>query len=325
MFARTMTLVLLTLSLSLALGCAKVEKPQAAKTETDAESATKAETSAGPPAYAELAAQPRPVPAAHTEAPEREIEAAKPPAGPTPSRQTSDTSDQVAQVSPAQPAAKPATKQPAPKPAAAKPPTKQEILNSPEWRRAMFEFSEWLTAQTIYTPAQVAQIKDQFNHRVAAMDAAELAYMLNDMEAKFHVMSTPEAREARAWMAQYLSVLSDRKRDELLKDVPNIATMTAAQLNAEIQRIIEKRQTLESEQSAFQRGQAAQVANQIQTDRTNRQNFVRDWNSGPATVSPYRNGSNVNDRLNNAPTGSGMGFYVSPWGGVGMTFSPSSW
>jgi len=149
--------------------------------------------------------------------------------------------------------------------------------------------------------------------------------MLNDMEAKFHVMSTPEAREARAWMAQYLSVLSDRKRAEVLKDIPNIATMTAAQLNAEIQKIIEKRQTLESEQSAFQRGQAAQVANQIQTDRTNQQNFVRDWNSGPATVSPYRNGSNVNDRLNNAPIGSGMGFYVGPLGGVGMTFSPSSW
>ena len=317
MFARTMTLVLCGLSLSLSPGCAKVDKQQTAKAET------KAETPKSAVEHAEGATAPSPAPIAREERPAPAVaeEATKPHADVTPTTQTSEVDNLVAQAAPAQPAAKPAAKQSA----QPKQPTKQEILNSPEWRRAMFEFSEWLTAQTIYTPAQVQQIKDQFNHRVAAMDAGELTYMLNDMEAKFHIMGTPEAREARAWMAQYLSVLSDRKRAEVLKDIPNISTMTAAQLNAEIQRIIGKRQTLESEQNAFQRGQAAQVANQIQTDRTNRQNFVRDWNSGPTTVSPYRNGSNVNDRLNNANIGSGMGFYVGPGGGVGISFSPSSW
>ena len=251
MFARTLTLALLTWSLSLALGCAKVQKPDVVQAEAQAEPATAAEVAqaetkgeaaksdakqAGAVAETSAATAAR----AESPAPAVAAETAKPSAETTPSTQTADAGDQVAQT-------KSAPKQPAPQPAAPQPPTKQEILNSPEWRRAMFEFSEWLTAQTIYTPAQVAQIKDQFNHRVAAMDANELAYMLNDMEAKFHVMSTPEAREARAWMAQYLSVLSDRKRAELLKDVPNIATMTAAQLNAEIQKIIEKRQTLEDD------------------------------------------------------------------------------
>ncbi len=311
MFARTKSLVLVFLSLSLGMSCVKVDK-STAKAEAPAEKLAPAET----PAIADETAKPH-------------VETVKPVAEATASTQTSQIDNLVAQAAQTKSAAQPSAPQPAAKQPAAtdRPPTKQEILHSPEWRRAMFEFSEWLTAQTIYTPAQVAQIKDQFNHRVAAMDARELAYMLNDMEAKFHIMSTPEAREARAWMAQYLSVLSDRKRAELLKDVPNIATMTAAQLNAEIQKIVEKRQTLESEQSAFQRGQAAQVANQIRTDRTNQQTFVRGWNSAPMTYSPYRSGagSNVNERLNNAPIGADMGFYVGPFGGVGLSFAPSSW
>jgi hypothetical protein len=205
-------------------------------------------------------------------------------------------------------------------------PSKAEIINSPEFRRAIFEFNEWLSSQPIYTPQQVAQIKDQFNHRVAEMNAEELTYLLNDLEAKMQLINTPEARDARAWMAQYLSVMSDRKRAEVLKDVPNVATMTAAQLSSELSKIQEKRAVMDDEQSAFQKGQAAQVAQQVQTDRINQQNYIRDWNTGPVAYSPYSgNGSNVNQRLNNTPIGAGMTFYTGGWGGVGVSFSPSAW
>ncbi len=204
-------------------------------------------------------------------------------------------------------------------------PSKAEILASPEFRRVIFEFNEWLTAQPIYTPQQVADIKNQFNHRVAEMNAQELLALLNDMEAKMQVINTPEAREARAWMAQYLSVMSDRKRSEVLKEVPNVATMTAGQLSSELSRIQERRAQLDSQQAAFQKGQAVQVAQQVQTDRIGQQNFVRDWNSGPTAYSPYTGNSNANQRLNNAPIGTGMTFYTGSWGGVGVAFSPSSW
>ena len=204
-------------------------------------------------------------------------------------------------------------------------PTKEQILNSPQWRRAMFEFSEWLTAQPLYDKKQVAQIKQRFNVRVSKMTAEELVYMLADMQEKFQIIETPKAKEARAWMAQYLSVMSDKKRAEVLKDMPNLVTMSADQLSAELAKIQQKRSTLDSEQSAFQRGQAEQVANQLKTDRTAQQNFIHDWNSPPVSYSPYRSNQNVNRRLNDTAVGGGMGFYVSPWGGVGMTFGPSSW
>ncbi len=204
---------------------------------------------------------------------------------------------------------------------------KKEILASPEWRRAMFEFSEWLSAQPFYNKQQVDEIKARFNRRVAGMTAQELAYMLADMEAKFKVINTPEAREARAWMAQYLAVLSDKKRAEVLKDAPNLATMTAAQLSQEIQRIEQKRQTLEQEQSAFRQSQSSQIQAVQAQERAAQQQYTRAMSQTASanTFSPYRSPTQVNARLNNARLGTGMSYYVGPWGGLGISFSPSSW
>lgn len=303
--------------LAASMGCQRAEQVTTEKVPA-AEPESKVEVAKEAAAVAEPA---KTKVAAPTEA------AAAPASTPTTAAKTA-----AAEVEPAaQPTTAKAESPPAAKPAqsataAAKGyPTKAEIINSPQFRRAIFEFNEWLTAQPIYTPQQVAQIKDQFNHRVAEMNAEELTYLLNDLEAKMQLINTPEAREARAWMAQYLSVMSDRKRAEVLKDVPNVATMTAAQLSAELSKIQEKRSVLSSEQAAFQKGQAAQVAQQVQTDRINQQNFVRDWNTGPVSYSPYTSNRNVNERLNNTPIGTGMTFYTGGWGGVGVAFSPSAW
>jgi hypothetical protein len=289
------------MSLALTSSCLRAEPPQTAENAAD-------------PAPQPVAAAPsvKPEPAKFTTTPE----IAPQPAAPAPI--------EVAQAAAKQPAAATTAAVEQTAAPAQKPVTKADIINSTEFRRAMFEFNEWLSSQPIYTPQQVAQIKDQFNHRVAEMNVQELVYLLADLEAKMQIINTPESKEARAWMAQYLSVMSDKKRAQVLKDVPNVATMTAAQLSVEIAKIQETRETMDSEQASFQRGQAQQVANQIQTDRRNQQNYVNDWNTGPVSYSPYRNGSNVNERLNSHSSG-GLGFYVSPLGGVGMTFSPSSW
>ncbi|MBI3838392.1 MAG: hypothetical protein HY288_10730 [Planctomycetia bacterium] len=82
------------------------------------------------------------------------------------------------------------------------------------------------------------------------MSASDLEFMLEDMEAKFQILKSKEAQEARAWMAQNLSVPSDKKREEVLKTMPNLATMRAAQLSRQIARIQEKRASLAEEQAA---------------------------------------------------------------------------
>ena len=168
---------------------------------------------------------------------------------------------------------------------------KATIMNSPRWRRAIFELGEWLSAQAIYTPTQVRNIKADFNRKVEKMSPHDLEYLLDDLDAKFEILDTPEARDARSWVAQYLSVMSDQKRAESLKDVPNVVTMTAGQLQQEIQKIEQKRSSLQQQQAAFDEGRQ-QMVQQAQTARqqTAAASAAAMSRTGGASYSPYRSG-----------------------------------
>ena len=196
---------------------------------------------------------------------------------------------------------------------------KVAIMNSSRWRRAIFELGEWLSAQAIYTPTQVRNIKADFNHKVEKMSSHDLEYLLDDLDAKFKVLDTPEAQDARSWVAQYLSVMSDQKRAEALKDVPNVVTMTAGQLQLEIQKIEQKRGTLQQQQAAFDEGrqqlvQRAQDARQ-QTAAASAAAMSR---TGSASYSPYRSGGGGGGGGGKPPfsdvQGSGMTITSGPFG-----------
>lgn len=201
---------------------------------------------------------------------------------------------------------------------------KAEILQSPRWRRAIFELGEWLSVQKIYPPREVQRIKAEFNAKVTTMSPQELEYLLDDLEAKFKVIDTPEAQEARAWMGQYLSAMSDRKRADVLKDVPNVVEMSAAQLSQEIQKIELTRQSLKDRQAAFDAGRQVLVdvaaANRKATADASLAATSK-MNSSPS-YSPYRgnSGGGGSPPFANAHVGSGMSIGIGPWGAyVGMS------
>jgi hypothetical protein len=162
-----------------------------------------------------------------------------------------------AQPATAQPAATPAPAGSAPAAAAADDDDivrKAQIMNSQRWRRAIFELGEWLSSQQIYTPDDVRRIKAGFNRRVAGMSSYELEYLLDDLDTKFKILDTPEAKDARSWVGQYLSAMSDRKRSEVLKDVPDVVAMSASQLQREIEKIEQTRAALQQRSAAFDQG-----------------------------------------------------------------------
>ena len=197
---------------------------------------------------------------------------------------------------------------------------KIEVMNSPRWRRAIFELGEWLSAQTIYTPTQVRNIKADFNRKVEKMSSHDLEYLLDDLDAKFEILDTPEARDARSWVAQYLSVMSDEKRAEALKDVPNVVTMSAAQLQLEIQKIEQKRGSLQQQQAAFDESRQ-QLVQQAQAARqqTAAASAAAMRSTGGASYSPYRSGGGGGKPPFSDVQGSGMTLYSGPFGaGVSM-------
>ena len=194
---------------------------------------------------------------------------------------------------------------------------KMEIMNSPRWRRAIFELGEWLSSQQIYTPPEVHNIKADFNKRVTRMSSYELDYLLDDLEAKFKILDTAEAKDARQWVGQYLSVMSDQKRAEALKDVPDVVRMSSSQLQQEIDKIEQQRSTLQQQQAAFNESRQ-QLVDRAQSARQQTAAAsaaaAAQMQSG-SSFSPYRGQSQGGGKLPFSDAkGSGMSVGVGPFG-----------
>jgi len=169
---------------------------------------------------------------------------------------------------------------------------KADIMHGPQWQRAVAELGGWLATQTVYTPAEVRRIKVRFNEQVAAMSSYEIEYLLDSVEQKMRLLDTPEARDAKAWLGEYLSAMSDARRARELRNVPNLLDMNAAQLWEEIQRIDRKRAGLQQRQQGVAARQSVladrAAANRQASAEAARATEAR-LRSAPAH-SPYRQG-----------------------------------
>jgi hypothetical protein len=191
---------------------------------------------------------------------------------------------------------------------------KAEILGSDCWRRAMFELNEWLRIQTVHPPDEVARIKADFSARVDQMSASELQFVLSDLEAKFRILDTQQAREVRAWLGNYLSIISDRRRDELLKTIPDFATMSSMQLQQSIDRLAKRRDTGVRRQARDQ-----QLRNSATNPWAQANPAASRSSSRPSYRSPYRPPS-FERPFDNVQTGGG-GRTIDPYGRVWLNMS----
>jgi len=169
---------------------------------------------------------------------------------------------------------------------------KADIMHGAQWQRAVAELGAWLSTQNVYSPSDVRRIKMQFNDRVDGMTSYELDYLLESMTAKLKLLETPEARDAKAWLGEYLSAMSDGRRAQALRDVPNLLEMNAAQLWQEIQRIDAKRSALRQRQQGVEARQGA-MAERAAAARRATSSASRDAAARARTApshSPYRSG-----------------------------------
>ena len=198
---------------------------------------------------------------------------------------------------------------------------KAEILKSQRWQRVMFQMNEWLSAQPFYNKKQVEQIKANQAAAVAKMSASDLEFMMEDMEAKFQILQSKEAQDARAWMWQNLSVLTEKKRDEILKGMPNIATMTAAQLSQQIARIQEKRASLAQEQADYHRLRQQEANATISASNAAQQQYAQSRNQGSTNYnSPYVNQPSKLPPFAGVRTGPTTSFSVGAFGQFRMNY-----
>jgi len=169
---------------------------------------------------------------------------------------------------------------------------KSDIMHGSQWQRAVAELGGWLDTQTVFSPAEVRRIKVRFNERVAAMSSYEIEYLLESVDRKMRLLDTPQARDAKAWLGEYLSAMSDARRAQELRNVPNLLDMDAAQLWQEIQRIERQRVALQQRQQgvvARQSVLAERAAAKRQATAEAARAAANRIRSAPAH-SPYRQG-----------------------------------
>ena len=185
----------------------------------------------------------------------------------------------------------------------------------------MFRINEWLGAQRAYDAKQVAKIKADFSARVAKMPADEMQFVLDDLNEKFKILDTKDAEDARAWLAHYLSILSDKKRTEVLNRIPNVVSMTAPQLRQLIAQIDEKRAAMSQQQAQVQQLRSGATNPWSQPYNAAQQAYVRDHAAGQSAgySSPYRAPSNELP-FANVKTGPNLEFYSGSFGQFGVAF-----
>jgi hypothetical protein len=197
---------------------------------------------------------------------------------------------------------------------------RRKILDSDRWRRAYRRFNRWLSVQQAYTADQIEAVQTDLKAKVAKMSSRELEEFLEDMEERLDVLTSPEAEDARAWLAQFLAVARNPE-SQLGRRRPDVLNMTASEIRQEILWLQQHRASRQQQQEAFNRSRAQQqqFARDARANRGEAQAQAAEMRSRAANTqfrsqfappTPERSG---HSDLRPQPLGAPL-YGLSPWG-----------
>jgi hypothetical protein len=137
--------------------------------------------------------------------------------------------------------------------------TRDEILQSPVWKETMRAWDKCLAIQKIYDVQQVKKLKQQLAEKIERMSAEELEDYLDDLEAKLQILMEAEARDARRWLNDTLSVASDKYAKKIREGLPDVANLSADELQAELDRFEYRRTQTQQSEAAIQQARKDRV------------------------------------------------------------------
>jgi hypothetical protein len=153
------------------------------------------------------------------------------------------------------------------------------------------------------------------------MTSRELEEFLKDMEERLEILTSPEAEDARQWLAQFLAVARNPEA-QLGRNRPDVLNMTASQIRQEIQWLEQHRSARQRAHAASSQGRALQQQSALGV------HYARRQAQGRAAESRSRAAANAQFRSQYAPLPQDRPNYsdlrpkpmgppiysVSPWG-----------
>ncbi len=189
---------------------------------------------------------------------------------------------------------------------------RQTILGSDRWRETQRDFNEWLSIQRIYSPAEVSALRAEIADRVASMAPDELTSFLGEMEDRLAVLMSPDADDARQWIAQILAVARNPE-SQFGGPLPDVANMTASQIRDELQRFQRRRASRQQAQTAFDRSRESQVQTARDVQAARRETLAQPRTAAtfiePSYRSPYAPQRAPRRAISGPPI-----YRIGPWG-----------
>ncbi len=190
---------------------------------------------------------------------------------------------------------------------------RQKVLDSDQWRQTQRRLNEWFSVQQLYTPEEVAEMREQLAKKISGMSSKELEDLMKDLDKRLTVLTSPEAEEARLWFARHLAVVANPEAVRQSKR-PDVANMTASQIRQELQMFQEQRNARLQAQADFEhmRRQQAQLAQSARDIRSMNQQ-APNRSAWPANQPPVRTPYSQRHR-NLQPPRRNNSILISPWG-----------
>jgi hypothetical protein len=111
---------------------------------------------------------------------------------------------------------------------------KEKIMSSPEWKQTFHDFNEWMSAQVIYDADQIQQVRKRMALGISRMTPAQLERFQSDIQEKLAVLNSAEAKQAGTYLTETFAVASPAYARKVRAKLPDVLTMTAAQINQQL-------------------------------------------------------------------------------------------
>ena len=196
---------------------------------------------------------------------------------------------------------------------------RRQIMESERWQKLERSFQEWLSVQSIYTPAEIAQLKTQLRNRITSMSPQQLEDFMMEMEDKLSVLLSDEATDARSFLNFLTPAARRQKLAQQGIQVTSLVNTTASQLRQELSQFKQSRVAARQAQSGFDRSREEQIARYDEQRREQQEAYTAAIRQPVTSVVPTVPAA----RGPFAPQSYGrtlipqQSFYVSPWGRIG--------
>ncbi len=137
--------------------------------------------------------------------------------------------------------------------------TREQILQSPRWKKLVQRFDAWMSVQELYTEGQTAELVRELTKKVESLTAPQLEAFIDQTEQQLDVLMSQEATAARA----DLRVATMEFRQKMFARngmMPNVFGMSVEQLKQELANFQARRASSAVANAEFNRSREQQVA-----------------------------------------------------------------